>query len=334
MTQFISNLGLANVPPAIATLCQKLPFGIFSPLHQATASEMFLLARQPNLRRDNPELAVSNRSMDLSPQPFDKTVRFCERTLNQDGALMDELWGHTKAKLIQGVALGIRKIVVLTVCVNGLLHSDFEICKVETVTTKDGPTVTKTCTGPSVTDAGVVAVALLIVLALAPDMSEVGVFGLSLKTRLKATEEKANRLESQLQMQNLRVDTLSQNSNSASAQGIGQLIITTPDQIRQVDSDMAEKVKTFNWDAATNGRMMVVGATMDPIEVSPIQLIVGKKSIQGWYSGIATDSEDTLKFAEMTGVRPMIEKFPLEKVAEAYARMMSGKAQFRVVLTM
>ncbi len=83
-----------------------------------------------------------------------------------------------------------------------------------------------------------------------------------------------------------------------------------------------------------NGRMMVVGATMDPIEVSPIQLIVGKKSIQGWYSGIATDSEDTLKFAEMTGVRPMIEKFPLENAAEAYARMMSGKAQFRVVLTM
>jgi D-arabinose 1-dehydrogenase-like Zn-dependent alcohol dehydrogenase len=83
-----------------------------------------------------------------------------------------------------------------------------------------------------------------------------------------------------------------------------------------------------------NGRMMVVGATPDPIEVSPIQLIVGMKSIQGWYSGIPTDSEDTLRFAELTGVRPMIEKFPLEKAAEAYARMMSGKAQFRVVLTM
>ena len=58
------------------------------------------------------------------------------------------------------------------------------------------------------------------------------------------------------------------------------------------------------------------------------------KKIHGWYSGIATDSEDTLRFAEMTGVRPMIEKYPLEKAAEAYARMMSGKAQFRVVLTM
>jgi len=83
-----------------------------------------------------------------------------------------------------------------------------------------------------------------------------------------------------------------------------------------------------------NGRLMVVGATTDPIEVTPLQLIVGMRSIQGWASGIPTDSEDTLRFAESTGVRPMIEKFPLEKAAEAYARMMSGKAQFRVVLTM
>ena len=83
-----------------------------------------------------------------------------------------------------------------------------------------------------------------------------------------------------------------------------------------------------------NGRMMVVGATMDPIEVTPVQLIFGVHSLQGWASGIPTDSEDTLRFAEMTGVRPMIEKFPLEKASEAYARMMSGKAEFRVVLTM
>ncbi|HLV95716.1 MAG TPA: alcohol dehydrogenase [Candidatus Acidoferrales bacterium] len=83
-----------------------------------------------------------------------------------------------------------------------------------------------------------------------------------------------------------------------------------------------------------NGRMMVVGATPDAIEVTPVQLIVGKKSIQGWYSGIATDSEDALRFAEMTGIRAMIEKYPLAKAAEGYARMMSGKAEFRVVLTM
>jgi D-arabinose 1-dehydrogenase-like Zn-dependent alcohol dehydrogenase len=83
-----------------------------------------------------------------------------------------------------------------------------------------------------------------------------------------------------------------------------------------------------------NGTMLIAGAGPDPIEATPIQLIRGKRSIQGWFSGIATDSEDTLRFAEMTGVRAMIEKYPLEKVNEAYARMMSGKAEFRVVLIM
>ena len=83
-----------------------------------------------------------------------------------------------------------------------------------------------------------------------------------------------------------------------------------------------------------HGKFMVVGATTDPIEVTPLQLIVGSKEIQGWWSGTPTDSEDTLRFSELTGIRPMIETYPLEKAAEAYDRMMSGKAQFRVVLTM
>jgi len=83
-----------------------------------------------------------------------------------------------------------------------------------------------------------------------------------------------------------------------------------------------------------NGRLMVIGATFDPIEVTPVQLITGSRTIQGWASGTPTDSEDTLRFAELTGVRPMIETYPLEKAAEAFARMMSGNAQFRVVLTM
>jgi len=83
-----------------------------------------------------------------------------------------------------------------------------------------------------------------------------------------------------------------------------------------------------------NGKLMVVGAAFEPIEVTPIQLIMGVRSIQGWAAGTPTDSEDTLRFAELTGVRPMIETYPLEKAAEAYARMMSGNAQFRVVLTM
>jgi D-arabinose 1-dehydrogenase-like Zn-dependent alcohol dehydrogenase len=83
-----------------------------------------------------------------------------------------------------------------------------------------------------------------------------------------------------------------------------------------------------------NGKLMVIGAAFDPIEVTPIQLITGSRAIQGWASGTPADSEDTLRFAELAGVRPMIETYPLEKAAEAYARMMSGNAQFRVVLTM
>jgi D-arabinose 1-dehydrogenase-like Zn-dependent alcohol dehydrogenase len=78
-----------------------------------------------------------------------------------------------------------------------------------------------------------------------------------------------------------------------------------------------------------NGKLMVIGASFDPIEVTPLQLISGSRTIQGWASGTPT-----LRFAELTGVRPMIETYPLERAAEGYARMMSGNAQFRVVLTM
>ena len=85
---------------------------------------------------------------------------------------------------------------------------------------------------------------------------------------------------------------------------------------------------------APNGKLKVVGISSDPIAVTPLQLIVGERAIQGSAVGTPTDSEDTMHFAELTGVRPMIETYPLEKAAEAYARMMSGNAQFRVVLTM
>jgi D-arabinose 1-dehydrogenase-like Zn-dependent alcohol dehydrogenase len=85
---------------------------------------------------------------------------------------------------------------------------------------------------------------------------------------------------------------------------------------------------------APNGRLMVVGVDSDSIEVAPIKLISKTRTIQGWASGTPSDSEDTLRCAELTGVRPMIETFPLERAGEAYARMMSGHAQFRVVLTM
>lgn len=83
-----------------------------------------------------------------------------------------------------------------------------------------------------------------------------------------------------------------------------------------------------------NGILMVVGAPAEPIEVAAMSLIAGKKRLQGWYSGIPADSEDTVRFAEATGIRPRIERYPLARAAEGYARMMSGKAEFRVVLTM
>jgi D-arabinose 1-dehydrogenase-like Zn-dependent alcohol dehydrogenase len=83
-----------------------------------------------------------------------------------------------------------------------------------------------------------------------------------------------------------------------------------------------------------NGKLMVVGVAFDSLEVTPVQLVTGSRTIQGWASGTSADEEDTLHFAELSGVRPMIETYPLEKAAEAYARMMSGKAEFRVVLTM
>ena len=82
-----------------------------------------------------------------------------------------------------------------------------------------------------------------------------------------------------------------------------------------------------------NGRLIVVGAAADPIEVTPIQLISNGRSIQGWAAGTSMDSEDALSFSALTGVRPMIETFPLEQAPKAYERMLSGKARFRVVLT-
>jgi len=83
-----------------------------------------------------------------------------------------------------------------------------------------------------------------------------------------------------------------------------------------------------------NGELLIIGATPEPMSVSPFQIIMSRRRIQGWPSGTAMDSEDTLNFSALSGVRPMIEKFPLEKVAEAYDHMMSGNVKFRAVLTM
>lgn len=83
-----------------------------------------------------------------------------------------------------------------------------------------------------------------------------------------------------------------------------------------------------------NGKLVVVGVSMEPIEVMPLQLIGGRRSISGWPAGVPRDSEDALNFCALSGVRPKIETFPLEQANQAYARMISNQARFRVVLVM
>lgn len=77
---------------------------------------------------------------------------------------------------------------------------------------------------------------------------------------------------------------------------------------------------------------MVIAAA-ESLQVSPLLLIGGSRSVKGWYSGTSIDSQDTLAFSAQSGVRSMNEVFPLERANEAYERMMSGNARFRVVLT-
>ena len=82
-----------------------------------------------------------------------------------------------------------------------------------------------------------------------------------------------------------------------------------------------------------NGKLVILGASFEPLQVNTLPMIGQRQSIAGWPSGSAVDSEDTLTFSALTGVRPMTEVYPLERAAEAYERMMSNKARFRVVLT-
>jgi D-arabinose 1-dehydrogenase-like Zn-dependent alcohol dehydrogenase len=82
-----------------------------------------------------------------------------------------------------------------------------------------------------------------------------------------------------------------------------------------------------------DGKLLVLGASAEPIEVPPLMLIGQRRNISGWPSGTSADSEDTLEFSVQSDVKPMIETYPLARAAEAYARMLSGKAQFRVVIT-
>ena len=96
----------------------------------------------------------------------------------------------------------------------------------------------------------------------------------------------------------------------------------------------AEAMSTAANGLGYGGKLVIVGVPMEPVQVSVMNMIMNRQSVHGWASGTAIDSEDTLKFSAMQHVLPMIERYPLEKAAEAYDRMMSGKARFRVVLTM
>ena len=82
-----------------------------------------------------------------------------------------------------------------------------------------------------------------------------------------------------------------------------------------------------------NGRFVILGAAAEPLQISAVSLIMERRSIIGWPSGSSMDSQDTLAFSALTGVRAMTEVFPLERAAAAYELMMSGKARFRAVLT-
>jgi D-arabinose 1-dehydrogenase-like Zn-dependent alcohol dehydrogenase len=80
--------------------------------------------------------------------------------------------------------------------------------------------------------------------------------------------------------------------------------------------------------------LLVQAAPSDPLSINVFSLILRRRRVSGWYAGTARDSQDTLEFSALSGVHPMIEKYPLDRVADAYEQMHSGKVRFRVVLTM
>jgi alcohol dehydrogenase len=84
---------------------------------------------------------------------------------------------------------------------------------------------------------------------------------------------------------------------------------------------------------SANGTLMVIGAT-GPMKIDPLHLLLGRRSIKGWYSGTSIDSQETMAFSALEGVKSMNEVFPLDRAKEAYDRMMSGKARFRAVIKM
>jgi D-arabinose 1-dehydrogenase-like Zn-dependent alcohol dehydrogenase len=95
----------------------------------------------------------------------------------------------------------------------------------------------------------------------------------------------------------------------------------------------SEAMASVQGGLAPNGTLLVIGA-VPSLSADTLFLLAGRRSIKGWYAGVASDSEDTLTFSQLNGVKSMNEVYPLSRAAEAYDRMMSGEARFRVVLTM
>ncbi|MFI5243152.1 MAG: zinc-binding dehydrogenase, partial [Gemmatimonadales bacterium] len=123
------------------------------------------------------------------------------------------------------------------------------------------------------------------------------------------------------------IDSAAENAGKALAKlGGAKVIITTVTNA----AAMGEVLGGLGID----GKLLILGASPEPIPVYSLQLIQGRKSVAGWPSGASIDSEDTMRFSALTGVRPMVQEFPLEKAAEGYRLMMDNKARFRVVLTM
>ncbi len=121
------------------------------------------------------------------------------------------------------------------------------------------------------------------------------------------------------------IDTAVENVGEAlSAMGGARIILATaPDA-----ASMTPLLDGLDVD----GQVIIVGADAAKLEVSPLQLIPGRRSVRGWPSGTAMDSEDALNFSSLAGVRPTIEEFPLARAGEAYERMMANEARFRAVL--
>jgi len=123
------------------------------------------------------------------------------------------------------------------------------------------------------------------------------------------------------------IDSTAENAGKALAKlGGAKVIITTVTNA----AAMGEVLGGLGID----GKLILLGISPEPFPVSSLQLIGGRKSVAGWASGASIDSQDTMRFSALTGVRPIVQELPLEKAAEGYKLMMDNKARFRVVLTM